>query len=147
MNDLVVSKYADGLYLMSQEDQGPFPYEDCRKLLQEVGNKLYGDLVPDLNTYFYEIYSYSAGAKNLVTWSNEELAQSRKLFHKSFFDRYPQYAALQPIINQDNVPALAQRMSLYNQMRLSLTKFIKVLIDNHNTLKASQQRELLEAHN
>ena len=146
MNNLVASRYADALYQMSQKDQGPFPYEDCRKLLQEAGNNLYGDLVPDLNTYFYEIYSYSAGARNLVAWSSEELVQSRKLFHKSFFDRYPQYAPLQPVINQDNVPTLAQRMSLYDQMRVKLTKFIKVLIDDHNTLKASQQRKLLEAH-
>lgn len=145
MSSYTASKYADTLYQMSQEDQGPFPYEDCKKLLREAGNNLYDDLVPDLNTYFYEIYSYSAGAKNLVAWSSEELTPSRNLFYKSFFDRYPKYTPLQTIINKDNVPTLAQRISLYDQIRLSLTKFISILIDEQVLLKTSQKK-LLEAH-
>ncbi len=145
MSSYTASKYADTLYQMSQEDQGPFPYEDCKKLLREAGNNLYDDLVPDLNTYFYEIYSYSAGAKNLVAWSSEELTHSRNLFYKSFFDRYPKYTPLQTMINKDNVPTLAQRISLYDQIRLSLTKFISILIDEQVLLKTSQKK-LLEAH-
>lgn len=146
MSSLIANKYADMLYQMSQKDQGPFPYEDCRKILREAGDNLYDDLIPDLSAYFYEIYSHSAGAKNLIGWSSVELTRSQKVFRKSFFGRQPKYAPLEPMINQDNTMALAQRMGLYEQMRLGLIKFITSLIEDQRLLNTSQQRNLQEVH-
>jgi hypothetical protein len=145
MSSFTANKNAEMLHQMSQEDQGPFPYEDCRKILQESGNALYDDLIPDLSAYFYEIYSHSSGAKNLLSWSNIELVRSQKTFRKSFFRRHPKYAPLELMINQDNTPVLAQRMSLYDQIRLGLIKFITILIEDQRLLDTSQKK-LLEAH-
>jgi predicted patatin/cPLA2 family phospholipase len=145
MSSYTANKYADMLYQMSQKDQGPFPYEDCRKILREAGNALYDDLIPDLSAYFYEIYSHSAGAKNLIGWSSVELTRSQKIFRKSFFARQPKYASIESMINQDNTPTLVQRMGLYEQMRLSLTKLITSLIEDQRLLNTSQKK-LLEAH-
>lgn len=146
MSSYIVSKYADALYEMSQKDRGPFPYEDCRQILREAGTDVYDDLIPDLSSYFYDIYSHSAGAKNLVSWSDIELTRSQKAFRKSFFDRHPKYSPLEPAINLNNASTLAQRMKLYDQLRHNLIKFTSILMEDRKSLNASQQRKQLEVH-
>lgn len=118
---------AELLDLSEKEFHGPFPYADCRKLTsKEV--KRYEDFTADLNTYFYYIVSHSSGVKKVLRWPRERLLESQKWLAKSFFERFPKYKPLEPLINASNTPDLYTRMALCERMRTGLLDLFSNLL-------------------
>jgi hypothetical protein len=115
----------------------PFPYADCRKI---KGNEdeLYGDLIPDLNTYFYGIASPSGAVNKLLQRPKDHLLESQSWLSKSFFERWPQYKPLEPLITESNTPDLYAELMLHEKIRTTLLKLLSQLLTEQN---AARQRD------
>jgi hypothetical protein len=82
---------------LSGSDGGPFPYEGCRRLRAAVGERHEG-LIPDLDAYLSEFAGYRSWGNKILTWSDEKIAAVENRVSQSFFDRFPSYAELKPIL-------------------------------------------------
>jgi hypothetical protein len=111
---------------------GPFPYEDCRHILESAGVGD-SDLIPDLDTYFYEIWSHTTGVKRLLTWPKETLSNSIYWRSMSFFERHPEYRALEPMITASEAPQLHARLELYERARQLLLALLGRLLAQQET--------------
>lgn len=128
MERMNVNKLASELqHLYQAEFHSPFPYKDCRKLLSEA-NEDYEDLIPDLDSYFYNIASHCGGVRKILKWSNEQLLKSREQLGESFFVKYPQYKPLEPMITNVNTPDLYARLELCERLRVNLLELLFELL-------------------
>lgn len=107
------------LQLSEEADDTPFPYEGCRRLLAETGNKYkdYRDLIPYLDLYFYNISSYSSVAQKIIHWSPEKLLDAKDKLDGSFFDNHPRYKLFAPMITREFVPDLYRELAIHEQIR------------------------------
>ena len=140
------SNYIASLSEMADSFRGPFPYEDCRKLMKQAGNIKYDDLIPDLNNYFYEIVSHSAGAKNLTAWPSHKLTQSQTALSKSFFQRFPKYHSLESMVDGRNTPDLDLKLRQSEQMRVTLLELIAFELQEQQRSNSALQQKFLQLH-
>ena len=113
-------RYKDGL-------ERAFPYEDCRTVLRHEADQ-YEEFVPDLNTYFYTIWSHCAGIKKLLSWSNERLLASKKFLSQTFFQKYPKYRVLEDRVTKVTTPRLYRRLQICDELRTDLSHLITQLL-------------------
>ncbi|MDQ3254788.1 MAG: YxiJ-like family protein [Acidobacteriota bacterium] len=127
-------KHVDSSELVSElsslyqtDSRNPFPYAGCRKLLRAGGGN-YEDLIPDLNTYFYNIASHSGGVKKILKWPKERLLEARKKLEKSFFEVYPEYKPLEIMITKSDTPDLYEALALHERARMKLLDLLSQLL-------------------
>ncbi len=100
---------------------------ECRRLAQ-AGGFDYQNLVSDLDTYFYDVWSPGNGVKRLPQKPEAWLCDLQAHLQKSFFERYPQYAALESAINSKDMPSLAQRIAAIDALRQNLILYLSELL-------------------
>lgn len=61
-----VGSLLDRLAVINAQDRGPFPYRDCRMLLE--GTSGYEELIPDLDSYFSRLAGYASSGPRLLQW-------------------------------------------------------------------------------
>lgn len=120
-------KKPDILISPKSEFQSPFPYEDCRTVLQNETDQ-YEEFVPDLNTYFYSIASHCMGIDKVLSWNGERLLASEKLLSRSFFQKYSKYEPLESRVTEATTPRLHQRLQLCEELRNSLVHIITMML-------------------
>ncbi len=103
--------------------QTPFPYAECRALARNTGTD-YQSLVSDLDTYFYDVWSPANGAGRLPQKPEAWLCDLQKDLTLSFFERYPQYAALEKAINSEDAPLLSRRLADFDMLRRMLRAYL-----------------------
>lgn len=142
----------DQIHALSNKLGGEFPYEDCKMLfaqLREIGTaqaeKKYGDLIPDLDAYFYLVESHSMGVSKLVSWPSAELSISQKLLRSSFFQTHTRYRDMEWMINEINTPRLHQLLTVSNELRSMLQKLIADTIEESKRINMMRQKEFLYA--
>lgn len=128
MKQVNVKELAGELQHLHQEEfHSPFPYKDCRKLFSEADGA-YEDLIPDLNSHFYNIASHCSGARKILKWSSERLLESREQLSESFLVKYPQYKPLELMITNVNTPDLYARLELCERLRTNLLELLFELL-------------------
>jgi len=103
-----------------------FPHRDCDKLYDQVGKQAQ-DLVPDLDLYTTYIAGYCSRGNRLVRLKGQELVDAKKTASKSFFEEYPQYASLKPLVTESFTPDLIRYLNSYEEMRVVLLKILDQL--------------------
>ena len=143
---------ADQIRHLSEKLEGPFPYEDCDKVLAQLREKLdpkiakrYQDLIPDLDAYFYLVDSHSSGVEYVVRWQTSELVVSQGLLKKSFFQTHTRYQEIEWMINEINAPKLHMRLTVSNELRVMLQKLMLDLIEETKRANLVRQQEFLTA--
>ena len=127
----------------------PFPYTDCRKVLQDQFEatpkleKRYHDLIPDLSTYFSDIYSHASGVNYILDWPSNRMVESQNFLKRSFFEAYPKYKSVEWRINQLNTPVLYQEIGVSNQLRSLLRELLSQLLAQRYQANVSRQKHLL----
>ena len=112
------------------EAQTAFPYGDCQKLALKAGVDYQG-LVSALDTYFYDVWSPANGIKKLSQKPAPWLVDLKTSLEQSFFATHPEYAFLEAIINQDDMPDLYRRLVIYDRLRKQLIVFLSALVNQH----------------
>ena len=142
----------DQIFTLSKKLGGPFPYEDCHIVMKQIAaslkphdSKKYGDLIPDLDGYFYLISSHSRGIVQFAEWPASEMIASRELLKKSFFQTHRRYLDIQWMINEINSPALFERLTASNELRVMLLKLISDKVEEGRRVNTIRQDELLHA--
>jgi hypothetical protein len=100
-----------------------FPYGDCRKLFSEAGDAAL-DLIPDLDLHSSFIAGYCSRGQMLVKLSSQQVSRVRRLASRSFFEKYPAYVGLRPLINESYSPELFGFLGWIEEMRLLLVKVV-----------------------
>ncbi len=118
--------------LYEEEDRGPFPYDDCRYLLQN-NDERFEDLIPDLDTYFWGIARCCSSPWKLLKLSKEQLREIQGSLTTTFFEEYPQYRLLERQIDEVNTPDLHENLALYEKMRVMLLELLSILIHEQNS--------------
>ncbi len=122
-----LASIADELVRASKADaRGDFPRVDCQRIMAQAGPG-YENLASDLDTYSYDIWSPSSGVKKLSQKPEPWRRELKEYLSKSFFARYPKYAPLETMINQDDTPGLSRRLALFDQMRQNLLSYLSEL--------------------
>ena len=101
----------------------PFPYNDVRKLLEEVGRD-YPGLSADLDLHFSTIAGYCAWGRRLLKWEDETVNEVVARLDAGFFDKHPKYKPLESMITQPNLKA---QLSTHERMRTELLRLLKRL--------------------
>lgn len=106
--------------LYRQRDQGPFPYEDIRKLVQKAGTHHEG-LIPDLDLYFSTIVGYCSWGKRILNWDADKRHRALTYAKRGFFERHPEYKSLLPLIRESN---LSKQLDDTEEMRTALLQLL-----------------------
>jgi hypothetical protein len=56
--------------VFTEELRTPFPYEDCRRVMEEAGMKG-ASLIPDLDLYLSDLAGYASWGKKILDWPAE----------------------------------------------------------------------------
>jgi len=143
---------ADQIRHLSEKLEGPFPYEDCDKVLAQLREKLgpkiakcYQDLIPDLDAYFYLVASHSSGVEFVVEWQTSELVGSQLLLKKSFYQTHTRYREIEWMINEINTPKLHMRLTVCDELRVMLQKLMLDLVEEMKRVNTARQQEFLLA--
>ena len=83
----------------------PFPYDDCRKLLENTNDE-FEDLIPSLDRYFAGVAGLCSWGKRSSTWTDEYIKEFEPKLHKSFFQEFPEFSQLETSINEKKTPKL-----------------------------------------
>jgi hypothetical protein len=137
---------------LSEKLWGPFPYQDCRVVMKQIAaslepreSKRYGDLIPDLDAYFYLVSSHSRGVMEFAEWTATEMVASRELLKKSFFQTHRRYYDIQWMINEINSPVLFMRLTASNELRSMLLKLISDKVEESQRVNVARQEKFLLA--
>jgi hypothetical protein len=101
---------------LSGSGGGPFPYEGCRRLRAAVDDRHDG-FIPDLDAYLSELAGYRSWGKRILTWSDDKIAVVANRLSQSFFDRFPTYAELKPILEVTQAPDVRYALQNAEQTR------------------------------
>jgi hypothetical protein len=82
---------------LNESNLGPFPYEGCRRLKAAL-REGHDALIPDLDAYLSEFAGYRSWGKRILQWPDEKIETIAKRLNQTFFDRFPAYAAVEPIL-------------------------------------------------
>ncbi len=115
------------LKLYEEEGLSPFPYEDCRVLLDGLGDE-YEDFIPDLDVWCSTIAGFSGWGKRIVRWPEQKMLESRGLISVGFFEQHPQYTPLGRHITPEITPDLHRELRLYERLRVSLLDLFDYLL-------------------
>lgn len=127
MKTLVPASRTEEIQSAAKNVQMAFPNADCQKVARAAGID-YQSLVSDLDTYFYDVWSPANGVKRLSQKPTAWLCDLQADLQKSFFERYPQYAALEAVINPEDTPSLAQRLAAIDALRQCLLIYLSELL-------------------
>jgi YxiJ-like protein len=108
---------------LEEKRQHPFPYDGCRKILRESDNR-YENLIPDLDIYFSDIAGYCSWGKKILDWPKEKIQEAKERLEEDFFEKYPKYKPLEPMLTETNVPDLHAELALYETMRTKLLQLL-----------------------
>jgi len=123
-----MTESADELRRIFKEELGkPFPYEDCRRVMEEAGMKG-AALIPDLDLYLSDLASYASWGKKILDWSRESILEARVKMEKSFFELHPKYLPLASLITEMKTPDLAFQMALYEKLRIEILNLLSQLL-------------------
>jgi len=126
-----VAHLIQDLAAYDEQSRKPFPRKDCRKITGGDSDKEL-DLVGDLNTYDMTISGPISWGDKVMEWSNEKIDRILKYTAKPFFDQYPQYKPLEPLVSDTNTPDLCADLQLHEEMRLVLRQLLtQILADRH----------------
>lgn len=99
--------------------QGPFPYDDCWKVLGEETDQ-YEDFIPDLNTYFHAIWSHWSGVEKVLRLPNDRLLTSQKFIGQTFWENFPKYGPLKDRVTENTTPRLHERLEICDELGRTL---------------------------
>jgi len=123
----------------SELRNGPFPYDDCRWLLQHKGAN--DDLIPDLDMYFSTITGFGTSVSRLQQRRPEmlrkQLHDCRSYLGLGFFERHAQHRHLEPDISDINTPKLSKQIAAANQIRIALLPILDELLLAEENRKAT----------
>lgn len=111
---------------LSESDVGPFPYDGCRWLRTAVRERLDG-LVPDLDSYLSEFAGYRSWGKKILEWPDERIATVEKRLSQSFFERFPAYAGLEPILGLSEASDVRRALNNAEQTREVLLHLLSAI--------------------
>ncbi|MGH9753622.1 MAG: YxiJ family protein [Blastocatellia bacterium] len=130
MTPQTVKESADELRRIFKEELGePFPYEDCRRVMEEAGMKD-AALIPDLDLYHSDLAGYASWGKKILDWPRERILEAQAKLAKSFFDLHPKYLPLAPLITEIKTPYLASQMALYEKLRIEMLDLLSGLLSD-----------------
>jgi hypothetical protein len=110
------------------EARGPFPYEDCRFLIQEF-EQITTNLIPDLDLWMSKIAGYAGSGRRLMRLSASELRQIQDSISLRFLDELPQYSTIALFgLNSKHTPELAEVLDDYERMRSALCEVIDEML-------------------
>jgi hypothetical protein len=113
--------------LYEKELRKPFPYEDCKRVMEESGMK--GTvLIPDLDIYWSDLAGYASLGKKILNWPRGKMLEARARMEKSFFELHPKYLSLAPLITEMKTPDLTSRMALYEKLRVEMIDLLSRLL-------------------
>lgn len=119
-DDMVLSSMFDTIAQLYRADSGPFPYDDCSRLIVHVGESARG-LIPDLTRYSATLAGYRSRGHRISKMSATEISEARKAASGSFFAIHPEYEACRIFITKSETPYLTQKLDLYEKMRVTLS--------------------------
>jgi len=70
------------------------------------------------------VLGYCRQGRAILKWPEEEVREARTKLARSFFERYPQYAPLEALINETDTPDLFVKLSLHEKLRTSLLSLL-----------------------
>lgn len=96
--------------------EGPFPYEDCRRLRKQAG--LEDDrLVACLDLYFADMFGLSAYACQLHLRSAGKHAEDEQVMQLDVFQRFEYLEGYRPLITETNTPRIYKRLIASEHLR------------------------------
>jgi hypothetical protein len=111
-----------------QEAEGPFPYTDCRFLIQEF-EQMTTDLIPDLDLWMSDIAGVASWGRRLMKLPTSELRKFRNTISLKFLEEYPQYNTIFfHGMNSEHTPDLAEDMDNYERMRSALCEVMDEML-------------------
>jgi len=111
---------------LKQLTRRPFPHHDCFGLIEDVGEAV-SDLIPCLDLYFSTIAGYSSSAQRILLWPDERKRAARHDLARGFYEQYPEFRILQPMITHDSVPDLFDEYWLHEYARETLLTVLLML--------------------
>ncbi len=115
--------------IFKEELGKPFPYEDCRQVMEEAGMKDTA-LIPDLDIYLSDLAGYASWGKKILDWPREKMLEAQAKLARTFFDLHPQYAPLAPLITETKTPDLASRIAVYEKLRIEMLDLLSRLLSD-----------------
>ncbi|MGH9769185.1 MAG: hypothetical protein ACREAB_17295 [Blastocatellia bacterium] len=115
--------------IFTEELGKPFPYEDCRRVMDEAGMKD-SALIPDLDLYLSNLAGYASWGKKILDWPREKMLEARARLTKTFFELHQQYLSLAPLITETKTPDLAFQMALYEKLRIEMLDLLSKLLSD-----------------
>jgi hypothetical protein len=111
---------------LRKRDAGPFPYEGCR-WLQAAARERHDGLIPDLDVYLSEVAGYRSWGKKILKWSDEKIAAVEQRLGQSFFERFPNHAALQPLVTSPKASDVRRALHNVDQTREVLIQLLTAI--------------------
>lgn len=116
----------DELESLRAVDVGPFPYTGCRWLQGVIGEP-YNDLIPDLDEYLSEFAGYRSWGKRILKWPDEKIAAVEVRLKQSFFDRFPRYVALKPLLASSQASDVRTALKNADRTRDVLLQLLSII--------------------
>ena len=121
---------------LRKSDTGPFPYVGCRQLRAAVGGRHAG-LIPDLDMYLSEIAGHRSWGTRILKWPDEKIQAVERRLHESFFDRFPAYAELEPILASLGTPDVARTLRNADRTRAVLLELLSAIVISRSAASSS----------
>lgn len=108
---------------LCKDDDGPFPYDDYRKILREAGKK-YSELSPDLNRWGMDILGCCSRGWSVLNWPKDEVEHTKKVLSLSFYEKHPEYTPLVALITASATPDLDAYLVIHEKMRQTFLELL-----------------------
>ncbi len=127
-------KQAEELKEMAKLQQShPFPYADCRKIHDMSGNRD-ESFIPDLDTYFYDLWSVCHGINHLLRRPFSEIEAARQYFTVPLPERYVRYKPLFVLASQESTPDLYHRLEECARMKQKLLDILALHLEDQELM-------------
>lgn len=103
-----------------------FPHQECRLLRKKQDFDIEA-FTNDLRVYWTSIAGFASSATRLAYRAQLQLYWGKQALAHSFFERHPEYAALEKNITEKKTPKLREQINLYEEQRKSLLLLLKQL--------------------
>ena len=117
----------DELASFREASHQPFPSADCDKLVKGQEN-VYIDFAADLNTYNMSISAPVDWGSKIVEWTTENIQRFLKYTEQAFFEKFPRYQPLAPLVTEIDTPNLYANIQLHEKIRTSVRKLLLKLL-------------------
>jgi hypothetical protein len=111
---------------LSEVEAGPFPYDGCR-WLRVAADYRHDGLVPDLDGYLSEFAGYRSWGKKILEWPDEKIATVEKRLSRSFFERFPAYTELKPLLGSYEASDVRRTLHNAEQTREALLQLFSAI--------------------